>query len=213
MDLFGRMTVLRIDSGDLIIHDPCKIESPVKNELNAIGRVKYIVAPGNYHHLFVTDFQAHYPEAETFICPGLERKRPDIPFDWILGNRPDHRWEGILDLVLIQGTKYIWEVAIFHKPSKTLILVDLIENIGDDYRHKAGLLLRLWWKVVYRMWGNPKPAPEYQMGWGKKELVREALGKIIGWKAQRVILSHGELIEGNVSEVLGKAWCKVLESR
>ena len=63
------------------------------------------------------------------------------------------------------------------------------------------------------MWGIPKPAPEYQMGWGNKELVRKSLGKIIGWNAQRIILSHGELIEGNVAEVLGKAWHKVLESR
>lgn len=25
------------------------------------------------------------PEAETFICPGIERKRPDMEFDWLLG--------------------------------------------------------------------------------------------------------------------------------
>jgi len=27
------------------------------------------------------------------------------------------------------------EVAFFHKPSKTLILVDLLENISDDFKH------------------------------------------------------------------------------
>lgn len=212
MDLFGRMTIMRLACGDLIVHDPCKIDDGVRREIDALGVVKYIIAPGSYHHLFVTDFQRVYPDAETFICPGLERKRPDIRFDWIVGNRPDPRWEDVIDQVLVQGTKFIWEVAFFHKPSKTLVLVDLLENIGDDYQHRASFWLRFWWKVVFHMWNNPKAAPEYQMGWGKKGVVKESLRTILGWQAERVILAHGELIEGDVEKVLATAWQKVLNS-
>ena len=212
LNLFGRMTIVKLDSGDLLIHDPCEISDLVRGEIDAIGEVKYIVAPGSYHHLFVTDFQQKYPNAETFLCPGLERKRPDIKFEWILGNKPDHRWANVFDQVIIQGTKYMWEVAFFHKTSKTLILVDLLENIGDDFKHPTNLLLRFWWKVVYRMWNNPKAAPEYQMGWGKKGIVKEGLNKILSWNAERVILAHGELVESDVSNVLGSAWHKVLNA-
>ena len=212
MNLFGRTTIIKLDNGDLIIHDPCEINDVVKNEIDAIGDVKYIIAPGSYHHLFVTDFQQKYPNAETFICPGLEQKRPDIRFEWILGDKPDHRWGGVLDQVLVHGTKYIWEVAFFHRPSKTLILVDLLENIGDDFQHPTSLLLRFWWKVVFRMWNNPKAAPEYQMGWGNKGVVKKGLNKILGWKAERVILAHGELIEDRVNEILGEAWQKVVNA-
>ena len=87
------MTIIKLDNGDLIIHDPCEVNDVIKNEIDALGLVKYIIAPGSYHHLFVTHFQTKYPNAETFLCPGLERKRPDIKFDWILGNKPDYRWE------------------------------------------------------------------------------------------------------------------------
>jgi len=212
IDLFGRMTIIKMDSGELIIHDPCKIDELVKNEIDKIGEVKYIVAPGSYHHLFVTDFQQKYPNAETFLCPGLERKRPDIKFEWILGNKPDPRWCNVLDQVVVQGPKYIWEVAFFHRPSKTLILVDLLENIGDDFQHPTSLLLRFWWKVVYKMWNNPKAAPEYQMGWGKKDIVKGGLNKILGWEAERIILAHGELIENDVTNVLRSAWSKVLNA-
>ncbi len=111
MDLFGRMTIIRLENGDLLIHDPCKITDAIRQQIDDIGPVKYIVAPGNYHHLFVMDFQAKYPQAETFLCPGLERKRPDIPFDWILGNKPDPRWADEIDQVVVSGTKYMWEVA------------------------------------------------------------------------------------------------------
>lgn len=212
INLFGRMTIIKLDNGELIIHDPCKIDELIKSEIDKIGEVKYIVAPGSYHHLFVTDFQKKYPNAETFLCPGLERKRPDIKFEWILGNKADHRWEKDIDHVLIQGTKFIWEVAFFHKSSKTMILVDLLENIGDDYQHPASLLLRFWWKVIYKMWNNPKAAPEYQMGWGRKKIVKNGLNKLLGWEAERIILAHGELIENNVTNVLCAAWRKVLNA-
>ncbi|MCG6939012.1 MAG: DUF4336 domain-containing protein [Gammaproteobacteria bacterium] len=212
MDLFGRTTIIRLENGDLIVHDPCKIDDSTKGKIDEIGIVKYIIAPGSYHHLFVTDFQEKYPNAETFLCPGLERKRPDIKFEWILGNKPDHRWEDAIDQVLVQGTKHIWEVAFFHKSSRTLILVDLLENIGDDYGHEAGLLLRFWWKAIFRMWNNPKAAPEYQMGWGNKEIVKITLNKILSWDAKRVIIAHGENIEEHVNETLAIAWRRVLNA-
>lgn len=213
MDLWARMTIVKLENDELIIHDPCKIDDDIKKEIDALGEVKFIIAPGTYHHLFVTEFQNKYPNSETFICPGSERKRQDIPFDWILGPKPDPRWEGVLEQVLVQGTKFIWEMAFFHKPSKTLILVDLLENIGDSYSHKAGLLLQFWWKMVLNMWNNPKAAPEYQMGWGNKSLVKITLDKILSWNAERLILAHGENIETNVNETLVKAWEKVLKAK
>ena len=213
MDLYARMTIIKLASGDLIIHDPCRIDESTKQEIDALGKVKYIVAPGNFHHLYVKDFQRLYPNAETFLCPGLERKRPDIEFDWILGNRPDPRWSDEIEQVVVQGPKIIWEVAFFHRPSRTLILVDLFENIGDDYQHQAGLMLRLWWKVVFRMWNNPKAAPEYQIAWGNKEVVSKGLKRILEWNADRVILAHGELVEGDVENRLRSAWERVLGSQ
>ncbi|MFC1589382.1 DUF4336 domain-containing protein [Pseudomonadota bacterium] len=212
IDLFARMTIIKLDNGELIIHDPCIIDESIKIEIDKIGEVKYIVAAGTYHHLYVIDFQQQYPKSETFICPGLEKKRPDIQFDWVLGNKPDHRWQNEIDQVVVQGTRFISEVVFLHKSSKTLILVDLLENIGDDYQHHAGLLLRFWWKLVYKMWNNPKAAPEYQMGWGKKEVVKKGMDKILIWQPERIILAHGELIENNADDVLRKAWSKVLNA-
>jgi hypothetical protein len=212
MELFGRTTIIRLENGELIVHDPCVVIENIKDQINDLGVVKYIIAPGTYHHLYVAEFQEAYPDAETFLCPGLESKRPDLNFDWLLGNKVDNRWADVLEQVLLQGTRYITEVAFFHKPSDTLILVDLLENIGDDYQHQAGLLLRFYWKAIFRMWNNPKAAPEYQLGWGNKEIVKAGLNKILSWDAKRLILSHGENIEGDVNQILRKAWKSVLNS-
>ena len=91
-----------------------------------------------------------------------------------------------------------------------LIVPTVLENIGDDFQHPVSLLLRFWWKLVYKMWNNPKAAPEYQMGWGKKDIVKKGLQRILNWQPERVILAHGELVEGDVENVLRAAWGRVL---
>jgi len=212
MDLFSRTTLVRLNNGKLWVHSPCPLDAQLKSEIDGLGEVAYIVAPGTFHHLYVTDFQHGYPHAEIFLCPGLEKKRQDLKFDWILGNRPDPRWNAEFDQVLIQGTRIISEVAFVHMNTRTLILVDLLENIGDDYTHKASLLLKFWWKVVFKMWNNPKAAPEYQIGWGDKDVVKKSLETILSWDFDRIILAHGNLIESNAKTVLRKAWKNVLDS-
>ncbi|MGH9806453.1 MAG: hypothetical protein ACRD9W_04205, partial [Terriglobia bacterium] len=47
----ARMTVIRIASGQLMLHSPCQITPAIANEISALGQVAHIVAPGNFHHL------------------------------------------------------------------------------------------------------------------------------------------------------------------
>ena len=111
--------------------------------------------------------------------------------------------------MLIRGNKYIWEVAFFHIPTKTLILVDLIENIGKQ-TEGVSWTLKLWWKLVFRMWNNPKPAPEYQLGWKSKKAASKSLKKILNWDFERIIIAHGDLIEENAAEIAKNAWQSII---
>lgn len=103
----------------------------------------------------------------------------------------------------------MWEVAFLDKASKTLIVTDLLENIGEK-SGPVGWQLKLWWKVVFRMWDNPKPAPEYQMGWKNKRAAKRSLERILEWDFDRIVLSHGENIEADAKAVLQKAWARPL---
>jgi len=207
----SRMAVIRLKSGGLMLHSPCEIDASTKAEIEALGKVEFIVAPGSYHYIHVPSAQAAFPEAETFICPGVERKMPELNFDWILGDRPDPRWEEDFEQVLVRGNRFIWEVAFNHISSRTLILVDVLENITDK-TEGVNWLLKFWWKAVFRMWNNPKPAPEYQMGWKDKKAAANSLRRILDWDFERIILAHGDLVEENPKEVLVAAWKGVLGS-
>ncbi len=207
----SRMTIIRLANGALFIHSPCAIDEQTRITIERLGKVEFIVAPGSYHYLYVCSAQQAFPEAETFICPGIERKCPEMEFDWLLGDRPDKRWEDDFDQVLVRGNRYIWEVAFYHRTTQTLILVDLIENFTDE-TEDVSLTLELWWKIVFKMWDNPKPAPEYQLGWKDRKAASISLMKILEWDFERIIISHGDLIEENAKEVALHAWRRPLAS-
>lgn len=129
LDFYSRMTAIRLPNGNLMLHSPCNISPEMKQAIDRIGKVAYIVAPGTYHYLHVASAQQAFPEAETYICPGIESKCPDLEFDWILADRAPEVWKYDLEQVLVRGNRFIWEVAFFHKSSRTLILVDLGQSI------------------------------------------------------------------------------------
>jgi hypothetical protein len=201
----ARMTVIRLHDGGLLLHSPCEINDDLKGELTALGPIDFLVAPGTYHYLHIASAQAAFPMAETFICPGIERKCPQVKFERLLGDVAPESWRGQLDQVLVRGNRWIWEAVFFHRDARTLILVDLVENFTDRTPH-TNWALKLWWKCVFNMWNNPKPAPEYQWGWRDKASARTALQSILRWDFDRVIIAHGDLIEADARQKIEQAW-------
>jgi len=75
------MTVIRFRDGKVMIHSPCEFDQETKTQVEKLGQVAFIVAPGSYHYFYVTSCQKVFPDVQTFICPGIERKCPDLNFD------------------------------------------------------------------------------------------------------------------------------------
>ncbi|MFC3216788.1 DUF4336 domain-containing protein [Comamonas sp. JC664] len=58
-----RMTVVRLPGGALWLHSPIAPAPTLRAALDALGDVRWIVAPNRMHHLFAGAWQAHYPLA------------------------------------------------------------------------------------------------------------------------------------------------------
>ena len=202
------MTVIRLASGQLMLHSPCRITPAIVEEISLLGPVGHIVAPGNFHHLHTATAQAAFPKAETWICPGVEKRDRSLRYDGVLGDTAPPAWRGEIDQILVQGSRIMREVAMFHRGSRTLILVDLIENFSDATPHTG--MLKFWFKYVLAMWDNPRPAPEYRLGWSDRHAAAQSLRRIMAWDFQRIVLSHGDLIERDAKQVASEAWSGIL---
>lgn len=205
----ARMTVIRLASGKVMLHSPGPVSPALADEISAIGPVAYIVAPGNFHHLHVAEARAAFPDAETWICPGVEKKQPGLRYDGILGDLPPPGWSGEIDQQLVKGTRIMREAAMYHRASRTLILVDLIENFTDATPNTGGAL-KFWFKYVLRMWDRPGPAPEYRFGWSDRVAAATSLRRILAWDFARIVVSHGDLIDRDAHDVAAKAWAGIL---
>jgi hypothetical protein len=63
------------------------------------------------------------------------------------------------------------------------------------------------------MWGKPRPAPEYRMGWNDRAAAAKSLRRILAWDFERIIVSHGDLIDRDAHAVAAEAWSGVLGAR
>jgi len=206
----ARMTVIKLRGGEIVIHSPCAIDETLAGEIAALGPVAAIIAPGNFHWLHVASCQHAFPDARTFICPGVEKRASKgLVFDEVLGDEAPALWADELSQFALQGTRVMREVVFLHRATKTLILVDLVENVTAA-TPDTNMFLRVFFRAI-GMWNHPTPAPEYRLGWGDKTLVREGMERILAWDFDRVILSHGDLITEDAKHVVAHAWRKILK--
>jgi hypothetical protein len=75
---------------------------------------------------------------------------------------PPADWVGEIDQVLVRGTRIMREVAMFHRVSRTLMLVDLIENFTEATPNTGGAL-KFWFKYVFRV--REIPVPPRNIAW------------------------------------------------
>lgn len=199
----ARMTIARRTDGALIVHSPGPVDEAMRARIEQIGRVAAIIAPGDFHHLHVASCQRAFPEAETWICPGVERKQPALRYDGLLGDSAPPCLAADFTLAGVFG-RLMGEVAMLHRPSRTLLLVDLIENFGDK-TPGINWTLKAYW-TLFRMWNVPGLAPEYRFGWRDRAAARAALENIVSWDFERIVIAHGNLIERDAKAVAQRAW-------
>ncbi len=190
-ELGARMTVLRLPGGGgLWVHSPVKFDAALCGAVDALGPVRFLVAPNTFHHLYMGEWAAAYPAARVLAPQGLRRKRPDLRIDVTLSDVMDVGQSPAVELLLAQGIPKLEEFVFLHRPSRTLLLTDVAFNIHDS----PSFLTRAYLKLcgTYGRLGAT---------WWLKAMVkdRDALRawreRVLAWDFERVIPNHGDVLE------------------
>ena len=153
----ARMTVIKLRNGQILVHSPSPIDDALAGEIAALGPVAAIIAPGNFHWLHVRSCQRAFPDASTYLCPGVEKRAKGLTFHSLLSDHALPLWSDDLSQVVLHGTRIMREVAFLHRSSRTLVLVDLVENFTPN-SGGVNLVLRLLFRA-FGMWNRPRPHP------------------------------------------------------
>ncbi|REJ85762.1 MAG: DUF4336 domain-containing protein [Acidobacteria bacterium] len=200
-----RMTAVRLPEGDLVLISPVPARQELVAEVSALGRVAHLVAPNKMHHLYIGQWHEAFPDASLYVAPGLEEKRRDLRITEVLGSEPESSWAEELDQVFVRGFPFANEVVFFHRSSATLILTDIAFNIGPE----SPLLTRIGFRLL-NGYGRLTPSLLERLLVRDRKSFREDLERIFEWPFDRVVVTHGQIVESGGREQLRRGYSWVL---
>jgi hypothetical protein len=207
-DVGTRMSIIRLKGGELLLHSPVTLDAETRRALDDLGVVRWIVGPNKAHHFYLGDCARAYSSAALYGAPGLPEKRRDLRFDAVLEEEIADRWGGEVLLHLFRGAPLLNEVVFFHPSTRTLLLTDLAFNVCEGGRNRARLF---HWLVGAT--GRFGPHRLVRAVIRDHEAARRSLETILGWDFERVIVTHGEVLESGGRRCLEDAFSYLSASK
>ena len=140
--------------------------------LAPLGPVRHVVAPNCIHDTYLEGWFAADPQARF-----------------------------VFDQHIVRGMPRLNEVAFLHRPSRTLIVTDLVFNLGPEMPFLSRVLLKLndcdcKFAVSRLLKTTIKD----------RAAVRKSIDHILSWDFDRIVVSHGRNVESGGREMLREAF-------
>jgi hypothetical protein len=200
-DIGSRMTIMRSPDQSLMLHSPVELEPDLLAMLQELGEVRWLVGPSKTHHLFLKQYVDAFPAAKVCGAPGLAEKRKDLRFDGVLGGAPPPGWPEEIATELVAGAPSMNEVAFFHRPSRTLVLTDLVFNVESGLENRAAFFH--WVVGATDRFG---PHRLIRLVIRDRRAARRSMDLVLAWDFDRVVMSHGEVVPTGGHAMIEKAF-------
>lgn len=122
------MTVIRLGDRRLVVHSPISMDEPAMQELDAWGKVAFIIVPGRFHRLDAPAWKRRYPEARV-LAPRGSRKWIEAKVT-VDGTVDELSADPAVTVVPLRGIKDL-EVALLvaSEDGSTVVLNDAMFNM------------------------------------------------------------------------------------
>lgn len=186
-----RMTVIRLPDRSLMLHSPTRFTPALAAALAEVGTVRHLIAPNIAHWTRLPAWQRAYPQATLWAAPGLAERgqvqRSGLRIDRELGDAAPPEWAETVEQGLIDGAAGFSEIWFHHRPSRTLILTDVVQHMEPERLPPLTAL-------VARLSGGANgTTPRYLrpvLRFGGTDLHGTA-ATLVGLAPERVVFAHG----------------------
>jgi len=193
-----RMTICRLKSGDLVVHNAFQLKQKDVDELARLGGVAWILVPNRFHCSEAIFLRECFPAAKVVASPEARRalRKQKCPVhSWL-----PEGWEPQQEIHAfpIGGTRGLGEWVFLHLQSKSLIVTDLVFHLQEAKRPMDRSFLRM--NDIYQCFA---PSRIFKLLFTKSEKqLLDSLLPILRSDFDRVIMSHGEIVESGGKKAL-----------
>ena len=200
-DLNRNVTVLRLGSGDLVIHSTGPFTPEDVTAISALGKPRWLLDVMARHDTFAKEGRAAFPEA-VYLAPEGFSETVGFPTQ-PLTHQPE--WGDEVEVLLLAGVPGMKEHVVLHRPSRTLIVADLFFDFGPEAPTWTHALMFLAVGAKH----DPGMARSMRLTVKDKPALQASLARMMAWDFDRLIVGHGEEIDtgakARVAEALKRA--------
>ncbi len=194
------MTVMSLAPGAVALHSPISLTDERRAEIERLGTVKHLIAPNLFHHRWLGEWADAYPAARLHVPRGLAKKRPDLPLERASAGETEAAFAGVLELESIAGFR-LRELAVLHRASRTLVVADLVHNIGRPQDP--------WTKLYSRTMGFYDKVALSRVirftAFSDAGAARRSVDRLLSWDFDRLIVGHGAPVTAGAKDALAGA--------
>ena len=196
-DMHRNVSVLRLPSGDLVIHSTGPFTARDVAEIHAEGTPRWLMDVMLRHDTFAKQGREAFPDA-TYLAPEGFSELVGFPTGPLV-NQPG--WDGEVEVLPLAGVPSMKEHVVLHRPSRTLIVADLFFDFGPDESAWTKFLMLLAVGPHHDP-GVPRPL---RMAVKDKEAFQKSLATMMSWDFDRLIPGHGDVIETGAKSRVAEA--------
>jgi hypothetical protein len=196
-----RMTVVALKGGRSAIWSAIPLKETAMQEVEALGRLTFLIVPGVAHRLDVAAWKARYPAIKVLCPPGAyDAVKEAVPID----ATSDPFSDPGVDFEVVPGAEEKEAALVVRRGSATtLMLNDILANVRHPKGLGAQIMVRLFGFGVHR---PQTPRVVRRMIVKDKSALAGAFRR---WAElpglARVVVSHGDVIGQSPREVLSRA--------
>lgn len=191
-NLRRNVSVIRLASGKLIIHSTGPFSTDDVAEIAGMGEPVWLIDTLLRHDTFTEKGRAAFPNARYLAPAGFP-----LPCEPLLP--PPAEWQEEIAIASVDGAPDFGEVVMLHRPSRTLIVADLLFHFENDESWWTKLLLAAATVGGHFQPGMTKP---FKAAIKNSAAFRASIDNVLAWDFDRIIVGHGVPIESGGREKL-----------
>jgi hypothetical protein len=197
----ARTTIVRLDGGGLLLHSPAPPTDVLVEQLRVLGTVRWLVVPNCFHHLGTPAAAARFSTAQVVGPASAARRNKALKLDLDINAANFGEQVPELEVMPLRGVPFLDETVLYHRPTQTLLGADIVlcANAKDHWTCRMAARMTGFYQRV-------RVPPDVRESKLDKAEAARSIVAILERPAQRLIVGHADVIEGDCCDQLARAW-------